>query len=334
MKKKMIFSSLVGKIASETGVPKELVKELLNETIALNRAGLEEDGHSSLIGLGRFSLKWHKARKGRNPQSGEIIDIPGHNTVNFKAKASLRNHINRRYAQLQPELLEPEKDNPDANIPLSKKKTVEHPQASAAAKKPPPPSRRTRKFVTRWIWLIILFIFIILLYFFWPSSDTSDIPFEEKATIEIVPEKEKPFVETPIRKEAINKTPAKLYSVKKDDYLYSIALDYYKKASFWPLIYKANINQSPNPEIVIPNKEINLPALEGSANMLSNQDKKELAHGYLEVYLYYKDIDKHKAIYYLWVAKQLTADLSGEYANRIDSEDLDIVNTLEGKLIF
>lgn len=334
MKKKMTFSSLVEKIASKTGTSKKLVYDLLNETIALNREGLEKDGHGNIMGFGRFSLKWHKARKGRNPQSGETIDISGHNTVNFKAQASLRNHINRNFAQLQPELIKSEKDNPVADIPQSKKKSAERPQASAAAIKPPPPSKRTRIFINSWIWPIILFIFIILLYFFWPNSDRPDIPFEEKATIEIVPEKEKPIVETPIKKEAINKIPAKLYSVKKDDYLYRIALDHYKKASFWPLIYKANRDQYPNPAIIIPKKEFILPALEGSANMLSKQDKKELAHGYLEVYFYYKDTNKHKAIYHLWVAKQLSTDLSGEYTNRIDSEDLDIVNTMEGKLNF
>ncbi|GAJ07264.1 unnamed protein product, partial [marine sediment metagenome] len=90
MNEKITFVKLLDKIAEETGASKQLIHDLLIETVNLTREGLNRDGYVNLSGLGRFRLKWHKARSGRNPQTGEKIEIPGHNSVNFKAEANLR----------------------------------------------------------------------------------------------------------------------------------------------------------------------------------------------------------------------------------------------------
>lgn len=366
MKKKITFSSLVEKIAKETGASKKLIHDLLVETVALNQEGLKKDSHTSVTGFGRFSLKWHKARKGRNPQSGETIDIPGHNTINFKPQASLREHINRHYSQLKSRLIEskkkaiPNETIPPIikkDIPLEVKKTEEIPQSKT---KPiiteikqeetlktnevleQRPEEKQKKPINKWIWPIILFLFIILFYVFWPSSESTDTIIQDKPTTEGITAKEEPIVETPIKEEKTTKTPEKeittgipasKYKLQEGDYLFSIARYHYKEARYWPLIYMANKSLAPNPEIVITGGEIILPALEGNPKNLSLEDRKNLSKGYLEVYLYYKNKDHKKAIYHLWVVKKMNIpDVLEEYIESINRTDLDTVNTIEGEL--
>ncbi len=374
MKKKMTFSRLVEKIAKETKTSKELIHNLLTETVALNQKELKETGHNSITGFGRFSLKWHKARKGRNPQSGETIDIAGHNTINFKPQAALRKHINRHYSRIKPELIEKEKkptitkeiippdlkkevpaienkkeeiaqpiiEKPKTEPTITEKKQKETPKTNEGLRKEQRLEEKQKKPINRWIWPIILFLFIILFYIFWPSSDSSDNTVQDKPTTEEITVKEDPVNGTPIveektietpKKEIVKGIPASKYKLKNGDYLYRIAQNYYKAASLWPIIYKANKNLSPNPEIVIIGGDINLPALEGNLDKLTTQDKKNITEGYLEVYLYYKSIDHKKAIYHLWVAKKINMpEVLEAYTNRINQTDFETVNTIEGEL--
>lgn len=52
------------------GVAPEVITDLLKE-------GVEADGKAAVpYGFGKVSLAWKEARKGRNPQTGEEIDIP------------------------------------------------------------------------------------------------------------------------------------------------------------------------------------------------------------------------------------------------------------------
>ncbi len=120
----------------------------------------------------------------------------------------------------------------------------------------------------------------------------------------------------------------KKYKIKMDDCLSDIALKFYNEASIWPLIYKANKVFSPDPELLKPGIEISLPALEGSKGNLSILDKRNIAQGYMNVYLFYKDIDKNKAIYYLWVVKKLDKSLLKENANQINRGDIDLLNDI------
>lgn len=47
----------------------------------------------SIYGFGTFSTKSRSARKGRNPATGEVIDIPARKYVNFSPSKGLRDRI-------------------------------------------------------------------------------------------------------------------------------------------------------------------------------------------------------------------------------------------------
>ncbi len=55
--------------------------------------GLKNDGTVQIVGFGTFKVKERKARKGRNPQTGEEIEIKASKGVTFKAGQKLKDSI-------------------------------------------------------------------------------------------------------------------------------------------------------------------------------------------------------------------------------------------------
>ncbi len=417
----MTFAALVEKIASETGETKKMVHDILTETVAISREGLENDGSNSLPNFGRFSLKWHKARKGRNPKSGEIIDIAAHNTVIFRTQPSLKEHINRKFSNFQVELIEPKKEiaskeiaetyyetsphteeleipqtimqvdipqhvieveeplhiietkvpqpvvekKPDPLTEMSKReiKHVQDDKDQAIYKGRKSPSQEKKKHNGLWLWLLalLLIILIILAYFFWPllvanklnnkrTTETSGIQNNvglaaENTSNELlkpIEEKTESAIQTPITEDKIINTnplgvdftfPATNYKVKINDYLYDIARNHYNAPALWPLIYRANRANVLNPELIMPGIEIILPAVQGNKGNLAAQDKKNLAEGYMEIYLYYKNIDRRKALYHLWVVKELDISILNNNLEKINKEDIKAIEKFNGKIL-
>ena len=53
-----------------------------------------EGDRFSYPGFGTFTKKHRKARKGQNPRTGEPLQIPASNTVNFKPAPKLKDRVN------------------------------------------------------------------------------------------------------------------------------------------------------------------------------------------------------------------------------------------------
>ena len=73
---KITFLDLVERLADEAKVSKKVASGLLKEMTAIIDDGLRHDGKVRISGLGIFELKWRAAKTGRNPQTGEPIEIP------------------------------------------------------------------------------------------------------------------------------------------------------------------------------------------------------------------------------------------------------------------
>ncbi len=78
-------SELVEKVAERTGLSKADVARVLDEALAEIRRTVDEGDTVALRGFGTFRLSERSARKGRNPQTGEEIDIPASRNLAFKA---------------------------------------------------------------------------------------------------------------------------------------------------------------------------------------------------------------------------------------------------------
>lgn len=88
-------------------IQKALVKRLKNSNIDEANAvidvfidavltALEEDNEISLVGFGRFYKTYAKARKGRNPRTGEPMEIAAYVQPRFTAGIKLKEACNKK----------------------------------------------------------------------------------------------------------------------------------------------------------------------------------------------------------------------------------------------
>lgn len=341
MNEKITFAKLVDKIAEETGASKKLIHDLLIETVNLTREGLNRDGYANLSGLGRFRLKWHKPRSGRNPQTGEKIEIPGRNSVNFRAEANLREYINRKYSHLRSEIIEGEIEQVEIEPAVTSIKPEDTP-STPVSKTPPPPVRpekeEEKKRFARWLWLVIPLLIIILAYIFWPSQKVSETDIKEPVVSEkvdkdvpIPPEETEQPESKPVIEDIKYGTPGGQHIVKPGEKLWTISLDFYNQGDLWPNIYRMNLTEIKNPDLLSIGNEIQVPSLQGKPGNLTQKDIEDIAEGFIEVYLAYKESDKGKALYYLWVVKKWNInEIIDKYSDRIDETDLKLVDKIEG----
>ncbi len=90
----MTKAELVEKIAKDAGISKTAAAQAVNSFLTnITKELKKKNGKVTLIGFGTFSKVRRKARKGRNPQTGEAIKIKASNSVRFKPGKKLKESI-------------------------------------------------------------------------------------------------------------------------------------------------------------------------------------------------------------------------------------------------
>lgn len=90
----MTKAEIIEKIATDADISKAAAGAALNSLVdAITKALKKKDGKVTLVGFGTFSKVRRKARKGRNPQTGETIKIKASNTVRFKPGKALKDAL-------------------------------------------------------------------------------------------------------------------------------------------------------------------------------------------------------------------------------------------------
>ena len=84
---------LVNQIAESADLPKKQAGDALSAVMTGITKALKKGDRVTLVGFGTFSVKKRKARKGRNPQTGEAIRIGAKKVVVFKAGQGLNKAI-------------------------------------------------------------------------------------------------------------------------------------------------------------------------------------------------------------------------------------------------
>ncbi len=93
-------NDLAANIADRTGIPEDVVMDVLKAIPGvLADALVETSGRVDIHDLGVFRLETRAARKGRNFQTGEIVQIPEHTQVVFNAAPDLTYIIAERTGQ-------------------------------------------------------------------------------------------------------------------------------------------------------------------------------------------------------------------------------------------
>lgn len=88
-------TELIDKMAEKSGFSKKDSEKALSAMIDSIEEALISNDKVQLIGFGSFEVKQRAARKGRNPQTMEEIDIPESKVPTFKAGKDLKEMINK-----------------------------------------------------------------------------------------------------------------------------------------------------------------------------------------------------------------------------------------------
>jgi nucleoid DNA-binding protein len=299
---KLTFSQLVERIADEAKVSKNMARNVLKEMSSIIDGQLRDGRKIRISRLGIFKLKWQAAKKGRNPQTGEPIEIPPQNRVVFKPAADLRRFINRNYEHERPEFIDDIKDIP-----------VFHSEK---------PDSHRRFSNIKWVGLLIvlmLVIFPVIFYLLKPSfkspAEVKENPQRQVVNVSDQPVEEMLLSEKsdhPSSKPGVSSvaSPVPAYKpgyaqpVVKGDTLWMISKAFYADPYLWPNIFRENLNVINDPDVLEVDTIIYAQPLEGTAENLTPNDIKNIADGYFQVFLAYNRLGKKKAPLFLHVAKQ------------------------------
>ncbi|MCE5194087.1 MAG: HU family DNA-binding protein [Nitrospiraceae bacterium] len=89
----MTKAELIDRIASTTGLNKTQAAKAVDSTLNAIKTALKKGQKVTLIGFGTFSAAKRKARKGRNPRTGQIINIPAAKVPKFIAGQALKDAL-------------------------------------------------------------------------------------------------------------------------------------------------------------------------------------------------------------------------------------------------
>ena len=87
-------NDLVGQVAQDTGLSKVDAARAVDSVFDNIAGSLRNKGEVRLVGFGTFSVSHRKATTGRNPRTGETIQISASNQPKFKAGKALKDVVN------------------------------------------------------------------------------------------------------------------------------------------------------------------------------------------------------------------------------------------------
>jgi len=86
-------ADLIAKISKDSGITKEKANLAIDSLVDGVTKGLKKGTRVTLVGFGTFYSTKRKARVGRNPQTGETIQIKAKKVARFKPGKELESSI-------------------------------------------------------------------------------------------------------------------------------------------------------------------------------------------------------------------------------------------------
>ena len=86
-------TDLITKVAELTELSKKDATKAVDAVFEAIAGALQQGDKVQLVGFGNFEVRERQARKGRNPQTGEEIDIAASKIPAFKPGKSLKDQV-------------------------------------------------------------------------------------------------------------------------------------------------------------------------------------------------------------------------------------------------
>lgn len=92
-RKRMTQSEVINHFAEKFDLKRTQVKEFFDELADLAAREVKENGEFVLPGFGKLVRSERKAREGRNPATGETIQIPAKTALKFRIGKSMKTDV-------------------------------------------------------------------------------------------------------------------------------------------------------------------------------------------------------------------------------------------------
>lgn len=92
----MTRTELIDAVAAEMGGDKKAAKSFIEGFTRIVENEMKKAGDVPLAGLGKFKVSHRQARTGRNPATGETIQIPAKTVVKFTVAKALKDLVKKK----------------------------------------------------------------------------------------------------------------------------------------------------------------------------------------------------------------------------------------------
>ena len=92
---RMTQSEIVNTLAESSGLKKADVKGMFDAIAELAVSEVRKNGEFTLPGFGKLVKATRKAREGRNPATGAVIQIPAKTTVKFRLGKAMKDAVGK-----------------------------------------------------------------------------------------------------------------------------------------------------------------------------------------------------------------------------------------------
>ena len=89
-------AELVAAVADKAELTKKDAEKAVKAFVDVVTEELKKGEEVQVVGFGTFKVTDRKSREGRNPKTGEVIQIPASKTPSFTAGAELKKSVNGR----------------------------------------------------------------------------------------------------------------------------------------------------------------------------------------------------------------------------------------------
>ena len=86
--------NLDAELAKQSGITQEQAKKQVKDVFLALRSELEKGNEVTVRNFGKFYLSERQARKGRNPGTGQAVDIPAKRYPKFRSSDNLKKALN------------------------------------------------------------------------------------------------------------------------------------------------------------------------------------------------------------------------------------------------
>lgn len=89
----MLKADIIENVAKEAKLTKKAAKEAVDATFNNTISALKKGDKVVISGFGTFVIRGRKARTGRNPKTGQSIQLPSMNTIGFIASKRIKKSV-------------------------------------------------------------------------------------------------------------------------------------------------------------------------------------------------------------------------------------------------